>query len=49
MSSRVLRGVLCVTRACRQAGIDTTLIADDSVFALMARVNKVIISAHAVC
>ena len=31
-----------------EAGIDTTLIPDDNVFALMARVNKVIISAHAV-
>ena len=29
------------------AGISTTLMADASVFAMMARVNKVIIGAHA--
>ncbi|KAJ3025098.1 UNVERIFIED_CONTAM: GCD complex subunit gcd7 [Siphonaria sp. JEL0065] len=31
-----------------QAGIDTTLISDNSVFAIMSRVNKVILGTHAV-
>lgn len=31
-----------------EAGIDTTLIPDDNVFAMMARCNKVIVSTHAV-
>ena len=30
------------------AGIDTTLITDSAVFAMMARVNKVIIGTHTV-
>jgi len=34
--------------ALAEAGISTTLIADSAVFAMMARVNKVIIGAHAV-
>ncbi len=34
--------------ALAEAGISTTLIADSAVFAMMARVNKVIVGAHAV-
>ena len=34
--------------ALAEAGISTTLIADSAIFAMMARVNKVIVGAHAV-
>jgi translation initiation factor eIF-2B subunit beta len=34
--------------ALAEAGISTTLIADAAVFAMMARVNKVIVGAHGV-
>jgi translation initiation factor eIF-2B subunit beta len=30
-----------------KAGIETTLIPDSAIFAMMARVNKVIVSTHA--
>ncbi|KAJ3325510.1 GCD complex subunit gcd7, partial [Blyttiomyces sp. JEL0837] len=34
--------------ALSQAGIDTTLITDSAIFAVMSRVNKVILGTHAV-
>jgi translation initiation factor eIF-2B subunit beta len=37
-----------MARALSMAGIDTTVITDSAVFAMMARVNKVLIPAHAV-
>ncbi|KAI9008246.1 hypothetical protein BC832DRAFT_553528 [Gaertneriomyces semiglobifer] len=37
-----------MARALAEAGIDTTVITDSAVFAIMSRVNKVILGAHAV-
>ncbi|GBF88924.1 translation initiation factor eIF-2B subunit beta [Raphidocelis subcapitata] len=37
-----------MARALAAAGVQTTLIADSAVFAMMARVNKVLVGAHAV-
>lgn len=37
-----------MARRLADAGVQTTLIADSAVFAMMARVNKVLVGAHAV-